>query len=377
MHYRGGRPPWWPEGQEFNPRDPEWRRHRRSFVLRAAAFLFVLIVVATFACSALFGAIGFGIGFIHPPNEPDFGRPPFFFWRPAAGIFGFLVLVALTTAVSVAIRRVANPVGRWLEAAGRVEAGDYEVRIDEGGPREVRTVARAFNQMTARLQKDEEERRRLLADITHELRTPLTVVQGQLEGIIDGVYTADVPRLERILEETKVLARLIDDLRTLSLAEGGKLQLHREPTDLVILVEECVAAFRNSAETAKVELRTSVTGDIPLLDVDPVRLREVLGNLIANALRYTPQGGKIDVDLASTATQVTILVKDNGRGIPSAILPHIFDRFVKTEDSHGSGLGLAIVKNLVTLHGGTVEASSEPGAGTTMTVTLPVPKETA
>jgi signal transduction histidine kinase len=368
--YRGGPPPWWPEGQLWSPDNPEYLRHRRQFLRRAVIFLGFLVLLITISCTALISAAGFAVGFFHASAEPDF-RPGFAFIRPVATIFAIMLFTAGAIVTSFAIRRVANPVGKWLEAAGRVEAGDYGVRIEENGPREIRSVARAFNQMTARLQKDEEERRRLLADITHELRTPLTVVQGQLEGIIDGVYAPDTERMELILDETKVLARLIDDLRTLSLAEHGGLQLHLETTDLAVLVEECADAFCRTAADAGVDLHANIAGEIPLFDVDPVRIREVLGNLLANALRYTPKGGAIIIELCADAKCVTLIVKDNGRGIPPDILPHIFDRFVKSEDSRGSGLGLAIVKNLITLHGGEIRAESEVGKGTTMTVTLP------
>src|SRR5262249_16880945 len=156
-----------------------------------------------------------------------------------------------------------------------------------------RALARAFNGMVARLQDNERQRRALLADVTHELRTPLTVIQSTLEGLLDGIYPADPEHLKPILEETQVLSRLIDDLRTLSLAESGTLALHREPTDLGVLAGETVSAFRPQAQAAGVTLALEVSDDLPLLAVDPVRLSEVLNNLTSNALRYTPAGGSV------------------------------------------------------------------------------------
>jgi signal transduction histidine kinase len=293
-------------------------------------------------------------------------------WRlaaPAAVLLGGAG-VALTV---LALRRTTAPVGDVMEAAGRVAAGDYKARVRERGPAEARDLARAFNLMTERLQANDEQRRRLLADITHELRTPLAVVQGNLEGLLDGVYPRDEAHLSLILDETRVLSRLIEDLRTLALAESGALHLQREPTDLEVLAEEAAASFQAQAKAAGVELRVENLGEVPLAEVDPVRVREVLTNLISNALRHTPAGGAVAVRLSTGADgrQVTVAVRDTGAGIPPDALPHIFDRFYKSDESRGMGLGLAIAKNLVEAHGGEIQAASAPGQGTTLSFTLP------
>ncbi len=157
--------------------------------------------------------------------------------------------------------------------------------------------------MAARLETDERQRRTLLAEISHELRTPLAVVQGNLEAIIDGVYPPDPAHLAVVLDETRVLARLIDDLRTLALSEAGTLALHREPTDPELLVVDVVRSFEAAAAAAGVELTAAIEGDLPLLDIDPVRIREVLANLVANALRHTPAGGRVTVG-GSTETRL-------------------------------------------------------------------------
>lgn len=282
-----------------------------------------------------------------------------------------LILVGLVWA-GHSFRRLAAPIGDIIEAAGRVAEGDYSVRVEEYGPREVRALANAFNAMAGRLQVNDEQRRHLLAEVTHDLRTPLTIIQGQLEGLLDGVYPRDEAQLGAILDETRLLSRLIDDLRTLALSEGGALPLRREPADLAVLAGEAVAAFQPQAELAGVELALEISPDLPELELDPVRIREVLTNLMANALRYTPPEGKICLRCERQDSQVVVSVSDTGSGIPAADLPHIFDRFYKSPDSHGAGLGLAIARNLVTAHGGHISASSQPGQGTTIRFTLPL-----
>jgi signal transduction histidine kinase len=191
--------------------------------------------------------------------------------------------------------------------------------------------------MLDRLQQNEVQRRQLLADVTHELRTPVAVLQGNLEAMVDGVYPADAEHLGPLVEETRLLSRLIDDLRTLSLAESGVLVLHREPTDLGVLIGEVVAAFR--AQAVGVRLTADVPDDAPLAEIDPLRVREVLFNLTANALRHTPPGGEVRIAVAADAGKLRFSVVDTGSGIAAEDLPHVFERFYKTADSTGSGLG--------------------------------------
>jgi len=284
-----------------------------------------------------------------------------------------VVLLLFATAAR-GFRRFAAPLGDLIDAAESVEAGNYGVRVRARGPRELRSLATAFNSMSGRLESSERERRRLLADVTHELRTPLTVMQGNLEALLDGVYPADAEHVQPILDETRVLSRLVDDLRTLSVAEAGALTLHRESTDIGRLVVDAVGSFRAQADRAGVSLTTAVDG-APSLDVDPLRLREVLSNLLSNALRYTPSGGRVDVAATATQGQVVISVHDTGPGIAPDDLPHVFERFYKSEESRGAGLGLAIAKSLVVAHGGEIEATSVAGRGTDMRFTLPVRPE--
>ncbi len=341
---------------------------RGHFFWRIALLVVLLIVFTVGGCTLIFWSV-VGLPGGHGGSPP----PPFLLYR------GGLIVVLLIGAVGFALtgralRRVTAPIGDLMEAASRVSAGDYSPRVSERGPREMRALARAFNAMAERLKENEENRRGLLADVTHELRTPLTVIQGNLEGMIDGLYPADGAHLTPVLEEARVLSRLIDDLSTLSLSEGGALQLHKEPTDLGVLVNDVVAAFRMQAQAGGVRLSADVAESVPQPEVDPARMREVLSNLVANALRYTPRGGT--VELRATANSegrgVTLAVADTGHGIPAEALPHVFDRFYKSKDSPGSGLGLAIAKTLVLAHGGEIVAQSEPGQGTTIRVTLPL-----
>jgi signal transduction histidine kinase len=280
-------------------------------------------------------------------------------------VYGFLF-----TARS--LRRLAAPTGDVIEAVGRVADGDLSIRVRERGAREARALARAFNAMTSRLEAGEEQRRRLLADVSHELRTPLSVVQGNLEALVDGVHPADEAHLVAILDETKVLSRLVEDLRTLSLAESGALTLHGEAIDVGLLVREMVDSFGSQAQPAGVKIDAQVPSGLPHVDADPVRAREILTNLIANALRYTPGGGRVTVEARATDASVAIEVRDTGAGIAPDHIGRIFDRFYKSAESRGAGLGLAIAKQLVEAHGGEISATSVLGEGTEIRFTLPV-----
>lgn len=289
----------------------------------------------------------------------------------AAIVIGLLAVVVLV-AGGRRLRAAAEPIGDLVEGAGRIEAGDYAARVAESGPAQVRSLARAFNAMGARLEASEEARRRFLADVSHELRTPLTVMQGNLEGMLDGLYPADEGHLRLILEETSVLERLVEDLRTLAVTEAGGLRLHREPTSVAELIDEVAAAHAPSADSVGVTLTARTDGPVGELDLDPTRMREVLGNLVSNALRHTPARGSITLSATRSADEVRIAVSDTGSGMTSEQLAHMFDRFFRDPLSPGSGLGLSIVQGLVRAHGGEVAAASRPGAGTTVTLSLPV-----
>ena len=215
----------------------------------------------------------------------------------ALGI-GLLLFIGFALVARV-VRRTAAPVGDLIEAAGQVEAGDFATRVPERGPREVRALARAFNAMSARLEATETERQRLLADVSHELRTPLSVLRGNLEGLLDGVYPADHEHLAPLLDEIHLLERLIEDLRTLSLAEAGALRLHREPTNLAALLNDVVAGIRAAADAQGVAVAVHADEALPVVELDPARIRAVVTNLLVNALRYTSSGGSVEVSARS------------------------------------------------------------------------------
>jgi two-component system sensor histidine kinase BaeS len=344
-------PPWWPEGEGWPP--PAWHDGRRRFLRRVGCF-FGLVVGLMIAASTL-GAI-FGGGHDGPPF----------------GFFGVLLLIVVVVAAGRVVRRTAAPIADVMAAADRVADGDYAVRVRTRADGEVGRLVNSFNAMTIRLEATEAQRRNLLADVAHELRTPLAVIQGNVEGMLDGVYPRDDVRLETLLEETTVMSRLLEDLRTLSLAEARALRLHREGIDPADLVADVVAAYTPRAVDAGIELRGEVPQPPPPeIEADPVRLRQVLENLVANSLRHTPRGGRVRVEAALRPGAVAFSVVDTGQGIAPEQLPHIFDRFWKSADSGGSGLGLAIAKGLVEAHGGTISAESRPGRGTAMRFTVP------
>jgi two-component system, OmpR family, sensor histidine kinase BaeS len=292
---------------------------------------------------------------------------------PLPVAIAIVVVIALLAVLSGGFRRSAGTLDTLVDATNRVEAGDYTTRVKPPprGWRPMRQLVRGFNTMVERLQRDEDQRRTLLNDVSHELRTPLTVISGNLEAMIDGVHPADEAHLTAILDETRVMSRLIDDLRTVALSEAGTLQLHREPTDPDVLIDEVVRSFQGAAGAAGVTVAADVPSDLPIVDVDPVRLREVLTNLVANGLRHTPSGGTVTVRGEASDERLVIRVADTGSGIDPALLPHVFDRFVKGAGSGGSGLGLAIARHLVTAHGGTLEVEATGSAGTTFRIGLP------
>ncbi len=356
--FRNHRPDWWPENEPWPPR----RRFGRSPIFRRFGCLFGLVNLIGF--SLFFVAI---ISVLRALGLLDLAVTSISWLLPVS-----LALIALILALIIlglfSVRRMTQPFDEMLAAAGKVAEGDYSVQVTERGFRDVRALARAFNDMASRLHNADQQRRALLADLTHELRTPLTVIQGNLEGMLDGVYPADEANLRALLDETNLLSRLMDDLRTLALAEAGSLQLKREPTDVVMLARETLSAFQAQAGAAGIQLDARFPDDFPALELDPGRIRQVLSNLLTNALRYTPAGGSVTLRGRVDGDSVLLEIQDTGAGIPPEELPHIFERFYKSTDSGGMGLGLAIARHLVEAHGGTLTAQSTPGQGTTMQI---------
>lgn len=362
--WRGSaRPPWWPANEPWPPagQSERWRRGRSRFVRRAGClFAFILMLSAlggVTLISAIFG--GFERNWMSGP-------------LPLLVMVVFFGLAAMLVVFVGAMRRFGRPMGDIVAAADRVATGDFSTRVDEHGPPWLRTVAGAFNKMTSALQSHDEQRRHLMADVAHELRTPIAVIQGRLEGLLDGVYPRDDAQLSGLVEDTRILGRLVEDLRTLANAESGTLRLQKEPTDLVLLAHDAVRTCSSEAVAKGVILRAEDSKDVPIVDVDPLRLREVLTNLLFNAIRHTAQGGLVTLAVEATDQSVILTIRDTGTGIAPADLPKIFDRFYKGSGSSGSGLGLTIARNLVTAHGGEIQVDSQVGVGTTMKVRLPV-----
>jgi two-component system, OmpR family, sensor histidine kinase BaeS len=360
--WRGrGQPPWWPEGQPWPPAGgPPWRRGRR-FLWRiagfvAAAFLLIAVVLTMGVVLA-----GTAVGVIEAPHGVRF-----------LAIAALVLLGIVIFRGSRRFQRMAVNLGEIVDAAGRIEAGEYGVQVAERGPRELRTLARAFNAMSARLAAADRNRRAFVADLTHELRTPLAIIRGQAEGIGDGVYPGDQAHVMPILDATASLDTLVDALATMTLADVGSLTLKREAVDVPVLVTSSLAAFQSAADAAGVRLVADLEPNLPAVDADPARIRGVLGNVLSNAIRYTPSGGTVTASAARSGENVTFRVRDTGQGIPEELRTRIFDRFVKGPGSPGSGLGLAIAKDVVSAHGGTIDAISEPGKGTEIRFTLPV-----
>ena len=308
----------------------------------------------------------------HPGGVAPGGPPA---TAPRRGPFpGIAVVIGLAglAGTGIAYRRLAGPVGDLLEAAERVGAGDYERRVEPRGPREVQTLMQTFNEMSGRLEAAEAARRQFLADVTHELRTPLAVLQSGIEAQLDGIHSRDDAHLASLLDETHVLTRVVEDLHTLALAGAGRLTLHRETLDAATALADAVTAHSATAAGRGVALSVSPSVAPGSVDADPVRLQQILGNLLSNAVRHTPAAGTVTVGVERTeARWVRFTVADSGPGFPPEQLPGLFDRFTKSEASAGSGLGLAIARDLVQAHGGTIEAANRPGGGAAVSFRLP------
>ncbi len=362
-HFRMHRPPWWPENQPWPP--PRGRYRHAPFFRRLGCF-FGLFNLLGFTLFILLVAL-----ILRTIGPVDFNS--LLRWAIPLGMAALVLIMLIAALAALALRRISRPLDDLLEAAGRVAEGDYSTRVEEKGAPEIRSLARAFNHMSARLHQADEQRRNLLADTTHELLTPLTVIQGNLEGMLDGVYPADETNLRRLLDETNLLAHSLEDLRTLALAESGSLQLKKEPIELLSFLRDVTGVFQAQAASAGVTITVNVAANLPLLQIDPSRMRQVFSNLLANDLRYSPPGGTIRLTGETDTNNILIIVQDDGPGIPPDDLQHVFERFYKSTDSGGMGLGLAIAKHLVEAHGGSLTAENAPDRGTIFRILLPIP----
>ncbi len=289
-----------------------------------------------------------------------------------AGALGLILGAVLSRGLSAPLRRLA-------EAAQAVARRDFSFKVREEGSEEIAEVARAFNRMTAALAEAERLRQNMVADVAHELRTPLSVLQGSLQAILDDVYPLDKAEIARLYEETRLLSRLVDDLRDLALADAGQLRLNLRPVALAPIVGATVESLGAVAEAQGVSLSAELSDNLPLVRGDPERLAQVLRNLLVNALQHTPAGGSVTVRTEETTEGVQVSVADTGRGIAPEDLPHVFERFWRGDPSRarsspwseGTGLGLSIAQSLVVAQGGRIWVESELGKGSVFRFVLP------
>jgi signal transduction histidine kinase len=336
--------------------------------------------------SLLIGGVLFGVFFMQflaiavphaagwePPHD---GPPDAEIARRLLDFMALSAVVGLASGVLIA-RVVSAPVSAMARAAREIGLGDLTIAVPVRGSQELRELAQTFNTMAADLRCAAQARRNLMGDIAHELRTPLAVLEGNLRAALDEVTSLDAAAIAHLYSQTRHLTRLVNDLRELALAESRALPLDRQPTDVAELIAESVQALAPLAEETRVAL-TSACAALPLVPADPGRLRQVLFNLLTNALRHTPPGGSVTVRATSDGAQVRLEVRDSGEGLSPEQLEVVFERFYRADSSRsretgGSGLGLAIVRALCEAHGGGVQASSAgKGRGSTFTVTLPV-----
>ncbi|MCB0160116.1 MAG: HAMP domain-containing protein, partial [Caldilineaceae bacterium] len=280
------------------------------------------------------------------------------------------------------VRQITRPVAALGRAAQQIEAGNLAARVDVRSQDELGGLGHAFNRMALALQEQERLRRNLVADVAHELRTPLSGIQGTVEALQDGVFPLDAASLEPIHAQALLLNRLVDDLRTLALADAGELALNMDTVNLTALLTRACEGLRGNAQAGHMELVYTPSAEATPIMVrgDAARLTQVAVNLLDNALQHTPSGGVVTVTTQLVDATVVWRVTDTGSGIAAEDLPHIFERFYRTDRSRsratgGSGLGLAIVKQIVLAHGGTVAVHSPPpeqARGTQFVVTLPI-----
>lgn len=325
---------------------------------------------------------------LKPPDRPDWQGTleQRFIDRIQTVVITGAVLAVILGLVSGVImsRNLAAPLQKLAEAARAVACGRLDQQVPVEGSTEIADVAQAFNEMTAALENSEQQRQSMVADIAHELRTPLSVLQGNLQAILDDVYALDKSEVSRLYDETRLLSRLVEDLRDLALADAGQLNLNRRAIDAGDTIRSTLTNLDLAADAKEIDLGHDLPSAPLLVYADPDRLAQIMRNLLMNALHHTPKGGTVLVHAESLPAQVRIQVRDTGQGISPHDLPHIFERFWRAdrsrsreEDGGGSGLGLSVVRSLVEAHGGQIWASTVLNEGTEFTFTLPMPGDTS
>jgi signal transduction histidine kinase len=291
------------------------------------------------------------------------------------GVISFILALFLVIVAALLFRRFVNPLADVIYAARSVATGKLDTRISTTGPQDLRTLSESFNEMAASLERNDRERRDMLADIAHELRTPLSIIRGRLEGIVDGIYPENGPQVSMALEQAYAMQRLVDDLRLLTLVETRQLPFDMREVNVGEVINRVIDMFSAEALEKNISLSFPEKNGNLTAFIDPQRFEQVIGNLLGNALRYVPDGGKVWVNANELNGGVRIAVNDNGPGIPDEDLPFIFERFWRKDKSRsrmsgGSGLGLAISKQLVEAQNGTIIAVNVPGGGLQVTVDI-------
>lgn len=295
-----------------------------------------------------------------------------------AALIAGLIAGGLAMALALFLTyRLMRPVHALTYAARRLAEGDLTYRVVIKGSDELAQLSRTFNQMADALQAAQESRKAMTADIAHELRTPLAVQLANLEALQDGIYPLTRENLQPILENNRLLSRLVEDLRILAMADAGQLKLEPAQVNLTELVQRVTEAFYPQAAAQGIQINLDIKKEPPPIWADPGRVEQILTNLLSNALRFTPPGGNITLSLSQALKNVILSVHDSGPGIPPESLPYIFERFYRADRSRsrqegGSGLGLAIARQLAELHGGRLTASNHPQGGAVFTLTLPI-----
>jgi signal transduction histidine kinase len=317
------------------------------------------------------------------PASPDFPNSPEALFltnmnrATLLGAAGAIVLALLLGALLA--RTIARPVQDLTDATQVIAQGKLGHQVPVHTQDEIGRLAKSFNQMSTDLAASVQQRRQMTADIAHDLRTPLSVIMGYTESLSDEKFTGS-PEIYRIMhKEAQHLSRLIEDLRTLSLADSGELTLTRRTVAPGELLARIAEAYEVQAQEKQISLSVDAAENLPQIDVDPDRMVQVLGNLVSNSLRFTQEGGEIGLTAVTHNDNIRLQVKDTGSGIAQADLPHIFSRFYRGDASRqhngASGLGLAIARSIVEAHDGQIKAESSPGKGTTFTITLPLQKK--
>lgn len=364
---------WAQKWQQLSPEERrKWHRRGRRMFFRFLMIFGMIVLLIVGSMGMLAALINTWVS-----GEEGFTSTAILVW--IGGLIVALSLPIIAFAIGGrAFRGIAAPLAEVMAAADAVAAGDLTTRVNGRYRGDFARLTESFNRMAEELQLSDQRRRNLTADVAHELRTPLHIIQGNLEGVLDEVYEPTTEHIEATLDETRLLARLVEDLRILSLAEAGQLPLHLEAVNVAELLADVETSFSGQAEAAELTLTVTAAPEL-IIQADYDRLTQVVNNLVLNAIRHTPPYGQITIEAKRMDDQVKLKICDTGEGIDEEALPYIFDRFWRGDKARphtgSTGLGLAIARQLIHAHNGRIEVESERGQGTTFTIMLPLKVE--